>query len=142
LLVLNVGSKRTSSTVKTRAGTGRSQHAVPVDARLVWARRGRELYESVVADLGGLGRLSTAQEQLCRRLSGLCVVAESIEVQLAQGKMRTGDALSEYIGAINCLRRVAHSIGLRRVPKEIPDLNTYLHSHYGDGVEIEGEAVE
>jgi hypothetical protein len=127
--------------LKTKCGNGKRHYAVKIDERSLWARRGREIYESVINDLGGIGRFSTAQEQLVRRLSGLCVVAEAIEVKIAQGEMPGGDTLMEYIATINAMRRIAHSVGLRRVPKETQDLDAYIGGKYGNGPEIDGEAT-
>ena len=124
---------------RTRAGTGRSMHAVAIDARTTWGRRGVELYQSVLADLGGADRVSTAQEQLVRRLSGLCIIAECAEVGLAKGEIPSGEALTEYVATVNAMRRVAHSVGLRRIPKEVQDLDSYLTQRYA-GTEIEAEA--
>ena len=91
--------------------------------------------------MGGVDLLSEAQKQLIRRLAGLSVICEGIEVELAQGKRPTGDHLQEYLSAINVARRLSHSVGLRRVPRDATTLESYLNGRYAAGPEIEGEST-
>jgi hypothetical protein len=125
---------------KTRAGNGHAHHVVRIDERSIWARRTRELCESIVADLGGIDRLSTAQQQLVRRLAGLSIICEGIEVELAQGQRPSGESLQEYIAAINAARRVSHSIGLERVPRDITP--AALESYFAQQYDAASEAAE
>ena len=137
MLETNGSVSTISPHLRTKCGNGKRQHAARIDERTLWARRTREICEAVISDLGGIDRLSEAQKQLVRRLAGLSVVCEGIEVELAQGARPTGEHLQEYIAAINAARRVSHSVGLARVPKDItPVLETYLAERYssdGDG---------
>ena len=54
------------------------------DGRSVTARRFRDIYEDVAADLGGLDQLSEGQKQLCRRAAMLSAESERMEALAAQ----------------------------------------------------------
>jgi hypothetical protein len=95
---------------------------------------------ATTADLGGIDRLSTAQQQLVRRLAGLSIICEGIEVELAQGQRPSGESLQEYIAAINAARRVSHSIGLERVPRDITP--AALESYFAQQYDAASEAAE
>ena len=97
MLVTNSPETPISPHLRTQAGNGKRHHAARIDERTLWARRTREICEAVVSDLGGIDHLSEAQKQLIRRVAGLSVVCEGIEVELAQGKRPSGDDLQEYI---------------------------------------------
>ncbi len=116
---------------KTRVGNGSAHHVVRIDERSLWARRTRELVQNVAGDLGGLDRLSETQRQLIRRLAGLCVICEQIEIELSQGDKPDSEALKSYLATINTVRRLSQTLGLARVPKDItPDLESYLAANY------------
>jgi hypothetical protein len=83
-------------------------------------------------DLGGSEVLSEAQRQLVRRAAGLSVQGEAVEAQIIAGQEID---LGGYVTAINSLRRVLDTLGLKRVPKDVtPSLDHYLDQISG-GVE-------
>jgi hypothetical protein len=55
------------------------------DGRSVTARRFRDLYQDICADLGGADLLSEAQRQLARRASLLSAEAEKLEALASRG---------------------------------------------------------
>ncbi len=110
----------------TRAGSGRSLHAVPIDARTIWARRGKEVFGAVLADLGGLDLQSELSLQTMRRVTGLTILAEQMEAKLAQDEEID---VNQYVTVINSFNRTAGALGLARQSKDItPNLEQYLAS--------------
>src|SRR5262245_38152128 len=94
-----------------------------VDQRTAIARRYRDVAGTLIADQGGADRLSEARLQMVRRLAGLCVLAEDIESKIATGGSVD---LTAYSQLCNTMSRIATRLGLNRVPKEVPNLQTYI----------------
>lgn len=120
----------------TRAGRGR--HAQRTDARTLWGRRDREIYNAIVADLGGADRLSELEHQVVRRAVGLALRCEQIETELALGKSVDITATATLINAFN---RTASLLGLKRRPRDVTPLEDYISQRYGGGGDID-EAIE
>ena len=76
------------------------------------ARRFRDLYEDIGADLGGLDQLSEGQRQLIRRAAMLSAECEKLEAMAARGEgefdIEAYGQLTDRLG--RCLQR----IGLER----------------------------
>ena len=64
------------------------------DGRSVTARRFRDLYEEIAADLGGLDQLSEAQKQLIRRAAMLSAECERQEAMAARDDRRPDGAIA------------------------------------------------
>ena len=110
----------------TRAGKGR--HVQRVDARTTWARRDREIYNTIVSDLGGVDRLSELEHQVVRRAVGLALRCEQIETQLAEGKPVDIGATATLINVFN---RTASLLGLKRRARDVtPHLEDYISQRY------------
>jgi len=93
-----------------------------VDGRSLVARRFREIYCNIEADLGG--DLTEAQRHLCARAATLAIWCEAREVELAEGA--DFDA-SAYSTVSNSLRRLLSDLGLERRARDItPTLAQYL----------------
>jgi hypothetical protein len=108
----------------TRVASGRSIHATPINPGLTWARRGREVYNAIVADLGGPDLQSELATQTIRRAVGLIVMAEQAEAQLAAGEKIE---IEKHISVINAFNRTAGALGLQRQAKDItPSLHELL----------------
>jgi hypothetical protein len=112
----------------TRVATGRARHAERIDARTVWGRRDREVYGAIVADLGGMDRLSELEHQVVRRCVGLVLRCEQFEAQLADGK--EVDA-TQMCAVINAFNRTASLLGLKRRPRDVTPLEDYIARQYG-----------
>jgi hypothetical protein len=95
------------------------------DGRTHAAIRYRDILEQIQEDLGGIGMLSEAQRQLCRRAATMCAQAEIMEAQAVAGQ---GFDIHCFATTVNCLRRLFESLGLQRVSRDItPTLSGYLH---------------
>ncbi len=88
------------------------------DGRSVSARRFRDLYEYIGADLSGLDYIE-AQRQLVRRASLLSAECERLEALWARGEAEFD--LAMYVVMTNSLRRVLETLGLKRVPRPVND---------------------
>jgi hypothetical protein len=109
------------------------------DGRSVTARRFRDLYEDIAADLGGLDQLSEGQKQLIRRAAMLSAECERQEAMAARDDRRPDGEIAwkseapfvfdlEIYGALcDRLGRLFGRLGLERKSKDVtPDLRSYL----------------
>ena len=95
-----------------------------VDQRSVPARRYRDLVSLIIADQGGIERMSELRLQLIRRFAAQSVQAKSMEADLANGK--TID-VAQHSLLCSTLVRLAQRIGIDRRSKDItPLLRDYL----------------
>ena len=98
-----------------------------VDGRTAIARRWRDLYGEIIADLGGAAALSEVERQLARRCATLSVEAEAMEAASAGGDGELD--VDRYVVLTNALGRAASKIGLRRRARDVtPDLQDYVAS--------------
>jgi hypothetical protein len=109
---------------RSRVGNGKT--LLPMtDGRSVTARRFRDLFEDIAADLGGLDHLSEGQKQLIRRAAMLCAESERMEALAARGEAEFDIDLYGMI--CDRLGRLFGRLGLERKSKDItPDLHIYL----------------
>jgi hypothetical protein len=92
-----------------------------VDGRTWPARRYRELVAAMSSDLGG--ELSTCKAAIVCRSASLMTWCEQQEAEHANsGKLD----IQVYTTAVNSLRRLLADLGLERVAREVPDLQTWL----------------
>jgi hypothetical protein len=111
------------------------------DGRSVTARRFRDLYEDIAADLGGLAMLSEGQRQLIRRAAMLSAECERIEAMAARDDRRPAGAIAwkseapfvfdlEIYGALcDRLGRLFGRLGLERKSRDVtPTLSDYLQA--------------
>ena len=123
---------------RSRVGNGKTLLPM-VDGRSVTARRFRDLYEDIAADLGGVDQLSQGQLQLIRRAAMLSAECERMEAMAARDDRRPAGAIAwksespfvfdlEIYGALcDRLGRLFGRLGLeRRVRDVTPDLRSYL----------------
>ncbi|MEI6558496.1 MAG: hypothetical protein WCO00_08810 [Rhodospirillaceae bacterium] len=96
-----------------------------IDGRTRAARLSRDIADAIANDLGGPDNLTEVQRQLIRRLAIMCVVARGMEDRLALGEDLN---IGEYSTLTNALRRIAADIGLKRIPKDMGNLNDYLQT--------------
>jgi hypothetical protein len=96
-----------------------------IDGRSPAARRFRDLFHAVIADLGGMGNTSEGERQLARRAAAL-----SVQCELAEATMAKGAAIDteDYVRLVNGLNRTLGSIGLKRRARDVtpPDPLQYI----------------
>lgn len=91
-----------------------------------WARRFRDLVQLHEEDLGPRDALSEAQRSLCRRVATIEITLEQMEGQLSKGEDVDLGMYREMTGQ---LTRTINALGIRRVAREVPDLQSYIRAH-------------
>jgi hypothetical protein len=129
-----------TATARSKMTNGTRGMVLPgIDQRSAVARRFRDVMCAVVADSGGIERLSEARIQLIRRFSALVVQAETMEGAFAEGSAFDFEA---HARISSTLVRLATRIGLKRVLKDaVPSLAEILQQTEEDEAE-EDEAEE
>ena len=98
-----------------------------VDGRSALARRFKEVFGEISADLGGFDRMSEGQRQLARRCALLSVECERLEGQAILGAefdLDTYGQLTDRLG------RAFQRLGLKRVPRDVtPTLSAIVQKH-------------
>jgi hypothetical protein len=95
------------------------------DGRSATARRFRDLYEDISADLGGVAMLSEGQRQLIRGAAMLSAESERMEALAARGEAEFDIDLYGMI--CDRLGRLFGRLGLERVSRDCTrDLRSYL----------------
>lgn len=97
-----------------------------VDGRSLAARAVRAAYAAIMADIGGEENAAYTVRSLALRGANIEAWIASVEARLMAGAQPDPDLLRSFLHASNVLHGLYRTIGLRRVPKEIPDLQTYL----------------
>ena len=115
---------RSSTLVQTKPefSTGITPGKLPnVDGRTWPARRYRELVANMSSDLGG--EVSTCKAAIVCRAASLMTWCEQQEAEHANsGKLD----IQVYTTAVNSLRRLLADLGLERVARDVPDLQTWI----------------
>jgi hypothetical protein len=100
---------------RSRVTNGRA--SLPrIDGRTRIAKRFHDISAELVADNGGLSKISEAKLQLIRRFAFSAVMAEMLESNIANEHPID---VSEHIGLTANMLRIAGRIGIRRRPKVI-----------------------
>jgi hypothetical protein len=95
-----------------------------IDGRSTEARRMYDITAQIAQDLGGVDRITETRLHLIRRFATLCVLLEQREVDVAGGKPINESAFAKQ-SSVLC--RLAHRIGLKRIPKTVTqDLREYI----------------
>jgi hypothetical protein len=98
-----------------------------------WHRRFRDVFDQIIADIGGPDGLSEGQRQLARRAATIAITCERMEGKAAAG----GEInLTDYGMLTDRLGRTFHRLGLRRQQRDVttPTLNQYL-ARYSEAAE-------
>jgi hypothetical protein len=113
--------------------TGKNAQTIPpqfnngwldaLDFRTAMAKEMRDRFVALTNDLGGADRLSYAQRSLCERALWLEFWLASQERSLAAGA--EFDA-GKWTQACNALQGIFTKLGLKRVPRDVPDLSQWL----------------
>ena len=113
---------------RSRVGTGKTLFLERVDSRSIAARRFKEVFRQIIADIGG--DPTEAQTQIARRATALAIWCESVEAQLVGGAQLD---IGQFTTAANSLRRLLSDLGLERKARNVtPSLNEYLASKRAD----------
>ena len=94
-----------------------------LDYRTAMAKEMRDRFVTLTNDLGGVDHLSYAQRSLCERALWLEYWLASQERSLAAGD--EFDA-GKWTQACNSLQGIFTKLGLKRVPRDVPDLSQWL----------------
>lgn len=94
-----------------------------LDYRTAMAKEMRDRFVALTNDLGGVDHLSYAQRSLCERALWLEFWLASQERSLAAGN--EFDA-GKWTQACNSLQGIFTKLGLKRVPRDVPDLSQWL----------------
>ncbi len=112
------------------------------DCRSATARRFRDLYEEIAADLGGLDHLTEGQKQLARRAAMLSAECERQEAMAARNDRRPDGAIAwkteapfvfnlEIYGMLcDRLGRLFGRLGLERVARPVNDGSNALADYF------------
>lgn len=98
-----------------------------IDGRSQTARRFRDLVEIMNNDPGGYDILSEFQKQLIRRAATLSIMAEAVEADVVRD---LGFDIMNYGTVCDRLRRIAETLGLRRIPRPVNDGSTALVDYF------------
>ncbi|GEM_PF-472348 len=96
-----------------------------LDGRLGIAQELRQRFAALTNDLGGIDHLSYAQRSLAERALWLEYWLAQQEQTLASG----GDFdPGKWVQACNSLQGIFARLGLKRVPRDVPDLADWLRN--------------
>ncbi len=115
-----------SSAFRTATGQG---HRIleGIDGRCTIARRYAEIAGAICADLGGEAHLTELQRHLIRSVSGMVVLRERLDAKSINGESVN---TAQYCRLANSTRRVATTLGLSRVARDVtPDPLTYAREY-------------
>lgn len=110
---------------QSRVSNGTATFLDGVDGRSALARRFRDVLGQIVADLGGSALMSEGQRQLARRAATISVECERLEAQAMSGADIDLDAYGQMTDRLG---RAFTRLGLKRVMKPVPDLQSYLEA--------------
>lgn len=134
------GKRMTLPSSRFKTATGQGHRVLEgVDGRCSIARRYSEIVGAIAVDLGGDDHLTELQKHLIRSVAGLVVLRERLDAKSINGENVN---TAQYCRLANSTRRVAASLGLSRVAKDItPTLTNYLASKRdAEDIEIEEAA--
>ena len=91
-----------------------------VDGRCGTARRYAEVAGAIATDLGGEDHLTELQRHLIRSVSGMVVLRERLDAKSINGENVN---TAQYCRLANSTRRVAATLGLSRVARDVTPIN-------------------
>jgi hypothetical protein len=111
-----------------RSRVGNGAKLLPMtDGRSATARRFKDLFEDIAADLGGKDHLSEGQRQLIRRAAMLSAECERLEAMSARGEAEFD--IDIYGMLCDRLGRLFGRLGLERKSRDVtPSLHSYLQA--------------
>ena len=94
-----------------------------LDERTALAKSLRASYERIVADVGGRDEVGHVKNALVERFVWLEAILQTIESEMASGKIDKGEALGRWIQAVNSLAGLAKVLGVDRKSRSMPWIN-------------------
>jgi len=108
-----------------------------IDGRSVFARRYRDIASALLVDQGGEDCCSESRKQLIRRFAATAVLAEQLESRLANGEQID---IGDHATLSSTLVRLAHRIGIDRVPRDVSPADDFLlSSQVSHGEEVDDD---
>lgn len=107
----------------TRIHKGKIMVPPVVDGRTYRAKRFKEIFKTIVSDLGGFDRVTELKRAMARRCAALAVIAEEYETYwLIQDGLLNPMALDSLMSCGRTLANLADKLGLERVARDVtPD---------------------
>lgn len=115
----NASSKPQTLPAKFKAG-----FLSAMDGRTDLAKALRQNYEVIVADVGGREDVGHVKAALVERFVWLEAILQTLEHEMAQGKIDKGEALGRWIQAVNALSGLAKVLGVERKARSMPWLQS------------------
>lgn len=94
-----------------------------MDGRTDLARALRTNYEAIVADVGGREDVGHVKSALVERFVWLEAILQTLEHEMATGKLDKGEALGRWVQAVNALSGLAKVLGVDRKARSMPWLS-------------------
>jgi hypothetical protein len=116
-------SQITVSSNGRRRGKERLLTRSQIDGRTKARRAFDAIASGIAADLGGESRLSTVQKHLVEAFAGAAIHVNDLNARLLLGQKVD---IVEHSQAISTMVRIASRIGIQRVAKDVPELQSYL----------------
>jgi hypothetical protein len=91
-----------------------------LDKRTDLARALRTNYDDIVLDIGGVADVGHVKAALIERFVWLEAILQTLEHEMAQGKIDKGDALGKWIQAVNSLSGLGKVLGVERKARSMP----------------------
>jgi hypothetical protein len=116
-----------------KAGTRvRLRSLADLDRRTRAAQMTFELRDRILADLGGMDRLSAMEMEVVDNAAMLGAMIKDAGTAYLSGDPTD---LTEFMALTNAQRRLLEAIGMRRRPRDItPDLSDYISDQDEEGV--------
>jgi hypothetical protein len=96
-----------------------------MDHRTELARVLRANYETIAEDVGGRAELGHVKGALIERFVWLETILQTLEHEMASGKVEMKATLGPWIQGLNSLTGIARVLGIERRPRVV-DLKTYV----------------
>jgi hypothetical protein len=91
-----------------------------LDKRTDLARALRANYDDIVLDIGGPADVGHVKAALIERFVWLEAILQTLEHEMAQGKIDKSEALGKWIQAVNSLSGLAKVLGVDRKARSMP----------------------
>lgn len=104
----------------TRIHKGKIMVPPVVDGRTYRAKRFKEIFKTIVSDLGGFDRITELKRTMARRCAALAVIAEEYETfWLIQDGLLSPITLESLMSCGRTLANLADKLGLERVAHDV-----------------------
>lgn len=133
--VSKTGRKNRSHKVQVVPDKFRAGFLAELDSRTGLAKALRANYEQIVADVGGTNDVGHVKAALVQRFVWLEAILQTLEHEMARGKIDKGEALGRWIQAVNALSGLAKTLGIERKTRSMPWLTSLpAETPNGNGV--------